>query len=371
MKSSVRLLVVVAVVAATAVAAAAPARAAGSGGNAVFVQTNDPAGNAIDAFQRNGDGTLTFLNSYPTGGLGGREAGSGSDPLASNGSLVQLPGGFLAGVNAGSNTISVFGVSGNELQLKQVLSSGGSFPTGIASQGNLVYVLNAGGPGAVSGFEVGAGGLQPVAGSTRTLGLPNATPPFFLSSPAEVGITPDRAHLVVTTKINSTVDVFSVSPDGGLSAAPVKNAAAGVPFAFEFDSASRVVLNFAGTSSLETFSVNPDNTITPVGGPVSDTHAAPCWITETHGFQYATNTGSSNVSQFEVLGNGSVALVNPVAASNIPGATDLAAGGGFLYVQSGLSSTVHVFSVGAGGALALVQVAAVPDGGSQEGIVVT
>ncbi|HET7338420.1 MAG TPA: beta-propeller fold lactonase family protein [Candidatus Dormibacteraeota bacterium] len=371
MKSLVRLLVVVAAIAATVFAAAAPARAEGSGGNAVFVQTNDPAGNAIDAFRRNGDGTLTFQNSYATGGLGGREAGSMSDPLASDGSLVQLPGGLLAGVNAGSNTISVFQVSGTTLHLNQVLPSGGSFPTSVAFKGNLVYVLNAGGPGTVSGFQVVGGQLQPIAASTRTLGLANSTPPFFLSSPAQVGFTPDRAHLVVTTKINSTVDIFSVSPDGTLSAAPVKNPAAGVPFAFEFDSAGRMVLNFAGTSSLETFDVNADNTITPVSTPASDNQMALCWITEAHGFQYASNTGSNDISQFDVLGNGSVMLVNPVAASNIPGATDSTAAGEFLYVQSGLSSTVHVFSVGAGGALTPVQVVAVPDGGSQEGIVVT
>ena len=42
-----------------------------------------------------------------------------------------------------------------------------------------------------------------------------------------------------------------------------------------------------------------------------------------------------------------------------------------LYVQSGLTGTVDVFSIGAGGALSLIQVAAVPDGASQEGIVVT
>ena len=64
-------------------------------------------------------------------------------------------------------------------------------------------------------------------------------------------------------------------------------------------------------------------------------------------------------------------LVNPIAASGIPGATDSAARGQTLYVQSGASSTVHVFSIGAGGALTPIQVAAVPDGGSQEGIVIT
>jgi hypothetical protein len=58
--------------------------------------------------------------------------------------------------------------------------------------------------------------------------------------------------------------------------------------------------------------------------------------------------------------------------SGIPGAIDSAAAGAqTLYVQSGPSSTVYAFSIGAGGALTPLQVAAVPDGGSQEGIVVT
>ncbi|HKC19506.1 MAG TPA: hypothetical protein VKE27_07710, partial [Candidatus Dormibacteraeota bacterium] len=221
MKTPVRLLVLGVAIAVAAVASAAAGHAEASGGNALFVQTNDPSGNAIDAFQRNGDGTLTFLKSYPTGGLGGREAGAGSDPLASQGSLRQLPGGLLAGVNAGSDTISVFAVSGTDLQRTQVLGSGGPFPTGIAFHGNLVYVLDAGGAGFVSGYRIEGRALQPIAGSTRSLGLANATPPFFLSSPAQVGFTPDGEHLVVTTKTNGTVDVFSVGADGTLSAAPV------------------------------------------------------------------------------------------------------------------------------------------------------
>jgi 6-phosphogluconolactonase (cycloisomerase 2 family) len=145
-----------------------------------------------------------------------------------------------------------------------------------------------------------------------------------------------------------------------------------VPFAWVFDAAGRIVLNFAGTSSLETLTVNEDNTISPVSAPVSDTQAALCWITPAGGYLYTSNTGSGTVSQFQVLANGTVVLVNPVAASGIPGVTDSAAAGGqTLYVQSGLSSTVHAFSIGPGGALSPIQVAAVPDGGSQEGIVAT
>jgi lactonase family protein with 7-bladed beta-propeller len=370
MKSPIRLLVVVAAMAATAVAAALPAQASSSAGGAVFVQTNDPLGNSIDAYHRNGDGTLTFLTSYPTGGLGGRALGAGSDPIATQGSL-RLDDGLLLAVNPGSDTVSAFAVNGDQLALSQVVDSGGPFPASIATHGNLVYVVDAGGAGFVSGFRLAGGKLHPIEGSTRILGLANGNPPFFLSSPAQVGFTPDGAHLVVTTKTHNTVDVFSVNPDGRLSAAPTDNAAGPVPFAWVFDSAGRIVLNFAGTSSLETLTVNEDNTISPVSGAVTDGQAALCWVTPAAGYLYASNTGSGNVSQFHVLADGSVVLVNPIAASGIPGATDSAARGQTLYVQSGASSTVHVFSIGAGGALTPIQVAAVPDGGSQEGIVVT
>lgn len=370
MKNPVRLLVLLAVIAAGVSTAAAPAKADESEGGAVFVQTNNPAGNAIDAFRRNNDGTLAFLAGYPTGGLGGREAGSGSDPLATQGSLaLAADGRLLIAVNAGSNTISIFRVSGPRLHLIQVLSSGGLFPTGLAIHDDLVYALNAGGAGAVSGYRIEDRALEPIDGSTRTLGLANATPPFFLSSPAQAGFTPDGEHLIVTTKTNGTVDVFSVGDEGTLSADPLDNAASPVPFAWTFDRAGRLVLNFAGSSSLQTFSVNGDNTITPISAPVSDTRAALCWVTPAAGYLYASNTGTGDVSQFKVLIDGTVVLVNPIAASGIGGATDSAAAGGFLYVQSGSSGTVHVFSIGPGGTLTRVQIAPVPDGGSQEGIV--
>src|SRR5947209_8805 len=54
-----------------------------SGG--VFVATNQPSGNAIAAYYRGPDGTLTAAGMFPTGGLG---AGGGPDPLRSQGSLI-------------------------------------------------------------------------------------------------------------------------------------------------------------------------------------------------------------------------------------------------------------------------------------------
>jgi hypothetical protein len=374
MKSPVRLFGLLVAVAAAAISAAVPATASGDegGGQAVFIQTNDLEGNAIAAYHRNGDGTLTWLATYPTGGLGGRQNGAGSDPIASQGSLVLVrEAGLLLAVNAGSNTISVFQVSRDRLHLTQVLPSNGPFPSSFGVHDNLAYVLDAGGEGFVSGYRIAGGRLHPLEGSTRALGLGNPDLPPFLSSPAQVGFTPDGAHLIVTTKTHNTVDVFSVGPDGRLSRRrPVKNPVAGttpVPFAFVFDGAGRMILNFAGNSSLQTFTVNADNTITPVSANVSDTQAALCWVTPAAGYEYTSNTASGNVSQFKVTSNGTVVLVNPIAASGIAGATDSATAGGFLYVVAGGSSgqvetnpsSVYAFSIGSGGALSQIQIVSI------------
>lgn len=375
MKSLIRLLgFAVPIAAAVISVASVPAQASeGEDGNghAVFVQTNSLSGNAIAAYHRNADGTLTYRTSYATGGLGGRESGAAVDALASQNSLLLVrEARLLLAVNAGSNSVSVFRVEGDRLHLNQVISSGGPFPTGLAVHDDLVYVMDAGGQGYVSGYTLEDGRLQPIAGSTRSLGLGGNPVPFFLGSPAEVGFTPDGAHLVVTTKTHNTVDVFAVGEEGQLSAQPVKNAVSGVPFAFLFDHAGRLVLNYAGSSSLQTFTVGANGTISPADAAVSDGQAGLCWATAARGFVYTGNTGKDNVSQFRVNADGSITLVRAIAASGIRGAIDIGqAGGRFLYVESEVESSVHAFAIGADGSLAAIQVVTVPDGFSLEGIV--
>lgn len=368
MSKAFRLFGVLVAVTTATLAAAAPGQAA-ERSHAVFVQTNAGDGNGIAVHDRHADGTLTYATTYATGGLGGREAGAGSDPLASQGSLVLVPEeNLLLAVNAGSDTISVFPVDGDRLGLQQVLPSGGQFPVGFAVHDNLVYVLNGGGQGSVSGYRIKHGRLHAIAGTTRTLALGNATPPAFLQSPAQVGFTPGGDHLIVTTKTQNTVDVFSVGEGGRLSATPTANAAAGVPFAFLFDQEGRLVLNVAASSSLQAFGVNEDNTITAVSSAVGDGQKAACWVIQARGFEYASNTGSGSVSQFRINEDGSPVLVKSAAATGIPGATDAATAGRFLYVQSGTSSSVHAFRIAGDGSLERIQIAGVPDGDDQEGI---
>jgi 6-phosphogluconolactonase (cycloisomerase 2 family) len=355
--------------------AGAPSAAAASTG-LVFVQTNELAGNRIVVFDRAADGRLSQAGAYPTGGKGGAAAGAMSDRLASQGSLVyDAPHSLLFAVNAGSDTVTTFRVAGDRLSLESVVPSGGSFPVSVAVHGSLVYVLNAGGPGGVSGFAIGAGGLRPLGGSTRSLGLANATPPNFLTSPGQVGFTPDGSELLVTTKASgSTIDAFPVRPDGRLSATAVATpAATPVPFAFTFDASRRLVVGEAGASAVTVYTVGAGGALTGVASQ-GDNQTALCWIQRAGRYFYVANTGSNTLSGYRIGNDGRPELFTAagVVATTEPGPIDLAASGdgAFLYGETGVTGIVDEYGVGSDGTLSkLGTVGGLPAG--LEGIAAT
>jgi 6-phosphogluconolactonase (cycloisomerase 2 family) len=348
-----------AVLAALVVALLTVAQAASAGGGhgppgtvgAVFVQTSELTGNRIVVFDRAPDGQLTQAGTYATGGNGGAASpGTQSDRLASQGSLAyDGKHKLLLAVNAGSDSVSTFSVHGDVLTLEDVVASGGQFPSSIAVHDKLVYVLNAGGTGIVQGFRIEGGGLTPIAGSARSLGLANANPPNFLTSPGQVGFTPDGKQLIVTTKASgSTIDVFDVGHDGLLTATPVANpSATPVPFAFTFGAGGRLVVGEAGTSSVTTYRIEHDGTLTGAQSQ-TDGQVALCWIERVGPFYYVTNTGSNTISGYRIKGDGQPSLVTPtgVVATTEAGPIDLVSSGGrFLYVETGTAGTVDEYRV--------------------------
>jgi len=318
----------------------------------VFVQTDNLAGNQIAVYDRADTGALNLAHLVDTGGLGGALNGAVVDFLASQGSLAYgRTNALLYAVNAGSNTVSVFRVHGDRLRLVDIEPSGGQFPASIGVHGNLVYVLNAGGTGIVHGFLMSGHGLTPIAGSARSLGLANANPPNFLTSPGQVGFTPDGRQLLVTTKAStSSIDVFRVHRDGRLSAAPVVNpSATPVPFAFTF-AGGLLVSGEAGASSVTTYGLAPSGTLSDPKSQ-SDGQAALCWIERIGDVFVVSNTGSNTLSTFRLGVGGQPALLQAVAAVTNPGPIDLATSGGFLYAETGTNGTVDGFVVGQNGTL--------------------
>lgn len=327
-------------------------------GHAVFVQTDSPSGNQIIVLDQHQDGRLSERGTVATGGLGGQATGAVVDKLASQGSLVyDSSRQLLFAVNAGSGTLSVLSAQGRQLQLLQVVSAGGTFPDSVAVSGNLVYVLDAGGTGTLSGYRLVGEHLVPIPGSSRTLGLGNTSPPNYLQSPGQVGFTPNGAELVVTTKAStSSLDVFGVEPSGLLSATPTVTPDTGnVPFSFDFSPSGQLVVAEAGNSTVHTYGFGAADSLVSLSPSVPDGQAALCWITSADGFYYVANAGSNSVSAYSVAPNGTPALVGAtgVVGTTDTGPIDMAAStdGSTLYVEAGGAGAVDEFHVDAGGSL--------------------
>jgi 6-phosphogluconolactonase (cycloisomerase 2 family) len=337
----------------------------------VFVQTDNPAGNTVVAYDRSAAGQLTQAGIYPTGGLGGVLAGSVVDHTASQGALAFDPRhNLLYAVNAGSNTVSVFAVLGDKLALIQVVPSGGTFPVSVAVSGDVVYVLNAENGGALQGYRVVLDHLLPLGGSTRQLGLDASATPQFVNTPGQVAFSPDGSKLIVTTKANGNdIVVFSVGFLGYLWPNPVVNAEPGtVPFAISFDHAGNLVIAEAGTNSLATFALHNDGTVTLLHS-VATGQAATCWVAAAGSFFYASNAGSASLTAFQSGPAGQLTALGNTATD--PGTVDAAAtpDGRFLYVQAGGPGNVDAFRINANGSLTSMGSVTVPAAAGGEGIV--
>ena len=338
--------------------------------NAVFVQTDNLGGNAVVAYHRAWNGTLTLAATYPTGGLGGQLTGSVVDHLASQGSLTyDRDHGLLYAVNAGSDTMSVFAASGDHLALRQVISSGGSFPVSVTVHGDVVYVLNALGGGSVYGYRVRGGQLSPIPGSLRGLGLDPSATPQFTHTPGQVAFTPDGSALLVTTKANGNdVDVFAVGQDGLLSSSPVVNSESGaVPFAISFGQSGDVLIAEAGPNALVSFSLAGDGALTAEHTALTG-QAATCWVARAGRFFYVSNAGSGSVSGYTAGAGGTLSALGNTATDS--GTVDAAAAahGRFLYVQAGGAGIVDEYAVGFDGSLTKIGSVTVTGAVGGEGI---
>lgn len=95
------------------------AAAAGAAGNlksgAVYTMTNQPTGNAVVAFHRTPDGTLTLAGVFPTGGRGSGGFDQSQNALVLSGrpgaDVAQRANQLLFATNAGSNEIMIIGES--------------------------------------------------------------------------------------------------------------------------------------------------------------------------------------------------------------------------------------------------------------------
>lgn len=399
---------------------------------AVYAMTNALGNNAIQVYHRASDGNLnpTPVQTIATGGGGSGLQLSAVDSLGSAGSVqLDQTHHLLFAVNTESanendgvgtynedcrqGTITSFRVaSDGTLTFADRVASGGLFPNSITVRRNqgqngnaqgqdgqgagtfdLIYVLNAGGPGTcgtspnIAGFTVELNGRMHPVGSKQaidpfgpvgpTTSCPpvgftpsedfvcGLNPPSFVRSPAQVRFTPVGNQLVVTVKGTSTIYVFPVNANGS-AGKPTTTQAPGpaLPsyFGFTFDKnknlmvtelfGASTVIPTGGAGALSSFAIDKAGDLTANGAQhVGDLGTAACWIAlepVTGGFVFVSNNLSASISSYTVAADGSLTLLTATAATG-SGPNDLATategGTGFLYVVDAGSGTVGAFQI--------------------------
>lgn len=312
------------------------------GTGAVYVMTNQDTGNAVTVFERAADGSLTQIETFPTGGLGNGNATSPAnalDPLLSQGSLIIIDDHrFLFAVNAGSNEVSVLAIEGNKLIAVDRVPSEGTLPVSVTVHDNLLYVLNRIGS-TIAGFTVGTDGkLSALAGSTQSLIRgENGTP-------AQIRFTPDGTQLVVTEIANNLLEVLAVDEDGR-AGPPVANQSSGPgPFGFTFAKEILIVSEFTSNAA-SSYRVTKDGTLQVISGSVPTTEQGACWVvtnsTTDPRYAYVSNAVSGSISGYRIDDTGALSLLDPdgqtgVTVDSLAAIDSAASGDGrFLYVITG------------------------------------
>jgi 6-phosphogluconolactonase len=315
----------------------------------IYVQTNDAARNEVVAFGRDGEGRLTRLGWFETGGRG-----SGVPHLASQSSLA-LDAKRLLVTNAGSDSLSLFRVTAEGLELAGNVPSGGSAPTSVAVHGDLAYVLNNGSPG-ITGFSLSGDRLTPLEGSTGALADG--------ADPAQIAFSPDGRTLVVTERGTNSISTFAVG-ENGLAEGPQTIASSGAtPYGFDFAGDAIVVTEAfggeVGAAAASSYSLGSGQ-LEPLSASVADTRSEVCWaaVTKDGRFAYVTNFGDGTISRYAVGSDGRIELADAVAASTRLGEKGvrdeaITGDGRFLYALDADARRIFGWSVGDDGSLSPV-----------------
>ncbi len=321
----------------------------------VFVMTNDTVRNEILAYQRFIDGQLTLTGRFPTGGRG---SGGTTDPLQSQGSLtLSQDHNLLFAINAGSGTISSFHIFGGLPVLVDQEPAGGAFPVAVAEHGGTVYVLNAGGNGAIVAFRADSlGRLHQIPDSTVHLTAAN-------DGASSISISPDGSTLVVIEKGPNNIDTFPIHADGTLGTVVVNHSVTPGVFSTVFAPNGSLIVSEnqpGGTdiSSISSYTINANGTITAITQSIPTFGDGNCWnaITPNGKFVYVDNAGTFTVAGFSVGPNGALTpIAGTIVATEPQGAANLdiavSGDGKYVYTLNSGIGTVGVYSINSDGTL--------------------
>lgn len=322
---------------------------------AVFALTNAAGNNEVVAFSRAQSGALTQTGLFATGG-----SGIGVDFDTQGGLQLSNDKRFLYAVSPGSDILTVFSVDGSCLEKIQEIYAGDQ-PLSITlhADSGFAYVLD----GSVAstgifGFKLSDDGtLAPLTNET----IPTSTP---IGVPGVITFSPDGKSIVVTNKVGSTLDFYSVDSDGNAELTATTNSSGIRPFAATFrkDGILFVVesgLPVTENAAVSSYSVDTaSGAMTPITNSEKNQQTDGCWILlagEDQKYAYTANFASGTVSSFNVAENGSVTLIDGAAgfSGNMSEPVDLAMSedGKVLYNLLRGTGALHAWTINEDGSL--------------------
>ncbi len=362
-------------------AAAQPDAPAPSPG-AVYSMTNDAAANTITAFDRSADGTLAPAGSFATAGQGtGTPEDSANGLILANVSGESSPintkatGKLLLATNGGSDSISVFRVRPDGLELTDVQDSMGNRPISVTVNRGVAYVLNAGGPMCtgifnepeVEGFTITANGeLTPIPGSSRPVSGGN------MSGCTQVSFDKTGNVLVVDEQQADIISTYVRDDDGTVSGPTPQQSTGNGPFGFTFTQRNQLITteNFGaapGQGGAASYEIDErTGALTPASPTVRNTQSDTCWvvITDDNKLAFTSSFGDDGgISSYRVEPDGTLVLLRAQAATPGSGSADLALSNDsrYLYAKNSLRGSVTAYRVENSGDLTEIQ--DVQDGG--------
>jgi 6-phosphogluconolactonase (cycloisomerase 2 family) len=285
--------------------------------NIVYVESNDPDGNAIFAFSRADDGTLTPLpgSPFPTGGLGVTPTFALGPFDGDQEVIVNPQGTLLFAVNGGSDTIAVFNVNrdGSLTPVKgSPFPSGGSNPASVGLTGDILCVANQDQDPGHPGQALPNYTTLRISPEGRLTTIPHAAFSLDLgSSPTQALPAPDGDIVFGCDFLGGTLRSFKLKADGHLSA----RAAQGPPLDLFTPSGApalplglavhpREPLLYVGLVTISHIAVYhfTDSGRLKFLQAVPDAGNGVCWLTINKNATrlYASNTGDPSVGVFDI-----------------------------------------------------------------------
>jgi 6-phosphogluconolactonase (cycloisomerase 2 family) len=220
-----------------------------------------------------------------------------------------------------------------------------------------VYVLNAGGNGAIVAFRTdNLGRLHEIPNSTVHLTATH-------SGGSSISVSPDGRTLAVIEKVPNNIDTLPIHPDGTLGDIVINHSVTPGVFAGVFSPSGKLIVSEnqpSGTdvSSISSYTINANGTITAVTQSLPTRGDGNCWnaITPNGKWVYVDNSATSTVAGFSVGSNGALTpIAGTVLSTNPSGTTNLdiavSGDGKYIYTLNSGEGSVSIYSINADGTL--------------------